>query len=123
MRIFLSHKATRDKECAERIKNALEGLERDKIGVFVSSADIAAAERWPKRIREELREADLLLLLYTDPNLDWATAGTLALPGYAQAAFAVSESSYVLRDSSFGGDSSRNGRRRAPNSQPFRHRD
>ncbi|MDJ0769749.1 MAG: TIR domain-containing protein [Ilumatobacter sp.] len=72
MRLFLSHKAERDKDRAERIKRALESLERSKISVFVSSADIAAAEKWPKRIREELRAADLLLLLYTDPNLDWA---------------------------------------------------
>ena len=75
MKIFLSHKAEQDAGTAERVKEALEALElqrKSKISVFVSTSDIAAAENWPRKIRRELKEADLLLLLYTDPNFDWA---------------------------------------------------
>lgn len=75
MRIFLSHKAEQDRGTADRVKKALERLEprgKSKISVFVSTSDIAAAENWPRKIRRELKAADLLLLLYTDPNLDWA---------------------------------------------------
>ncbi len=75
MKIFLSHKAEQDQGSAERVKEALERLEprgKSKISVFVSTSDIAAADNWPRKIRQELKAADLLLLLYTDPNFDWA---------------------------------------------------
>ena len=72
-------------------------------------------------VSESRRKPDLISRTrrISTPISDWATAVTPTLPGGTQAAFAVSESSCVLRDSAFGGDSRRNGRLRAPNSQGF----
>ena len=56
----------------EEIKNWLEEYGRKKLEVFVSPA-IEAAKKWNDEVFTKLSEADLLILLYTDPSadMDW----------------------------------------------------
>jgi hypothetical protein len=68
-RIFLSH-AAKDQEIAICLKKVIEGAIPGS-DVFVSSdtEDLRPGDEWVKRIRENLREANLLLLLASERGL------------------------------------------------------
>jgi len=71
-KIFLSHKADRDREAAREIKAALEDAGEGDVCVFLSS-DIPASAEWLKEIQIALNSSQMMILLYTDPieNWDW----------------------------------------------------
>jgi hypothetical protein len=68
-RIFISHK-DEDKETAIAVKTALSQFDGD-LKFFISGESIPAGEDWKSVLRNELRESDLLLLLFTEPTRKW----------------------------------------------------
>lgn len=83
--VFLSHKVKEKGEAAEKMKTWLEGYAPEKLDVFVSPA-IEAAKRWNAEVFKKLSEADLLILLYTDPSadMDWCLFETGFFAGVSQ---------------------------------------
>jgi hypothetical protein len=68
-RVFISHKG-RDSAAAKAICQALETRGGNSLPIFVSER-ISPGVEWPKEIWGNLRAADWLLLLYTDPSQEW----------------------------------------------------
>lgn len=68
-RIFISHKEE-DQEIAVAVKTALSQFSGD-LEFFISGESIAAGEDWKAVLRQELRDSDLLLLLFTEPTRKW----------------------------------------------------
>ena len=68
-RVFISHKAD-DHATAMIVKSTLEKFSGD-LQFFVSGHQIAGGEDWQERLRQELRDSDLLLLLFTEPAKRW----------------------------------------------------
>jgi hypothetical protein len=66
--IFLSHK-----KCDEKIAKELRSILRKPCGKLDIKLmeEIPKGEDWRQWIKANLAEADMLLLLYTDPTLDW----------------------------------------------------
>jgi hypothetical protein len=69
LRIFLSHKQ-KSATIAETIKEELESYGADRLDIFLSEG-ISYGEDWSKQIHQELRTADWLFLLYTEPTADY----------------------------------------------------
>lgn len=69
LRIFISHKI-KDKEAAEKIRDELVIFGAGRLEFFLSE-NIPYGEDWSERIHIELRKADRLLLVYTDPTAEW----------------------------------------------------
>jgi hypothetical protein len=73
LRVFISHKA-KDSAAAQSIKRLLlRRAKDDRVIVFLSSdaEDIRGGTLWRESIHKNLREADRLVLLYTDPTDRW----------------------------------------------------
>lgn len=68
-RVFISHKKD-DHATAMIVKSTLEKFSGD-LEFFVSGDQIAGGEDWHERLRQELRDSDLLLLLFTEPAKKW----------------------------------------------------
>lgn len=68
-RVFISHKQP-DEASAIAIRDALAQFSGD-LEFFISGDNINAGEDWQARLRTELRDSDLLLLLFTEPTRDW----------------------------------------------------
>ena len=68
-RVFISHKG-RDSAAAEAIRRALKARGGNNLEIFVSER-IRPGVQWPIQIWDNLKLADWLLLLYTDPSQDW----------------------------------------------------
>jgi hypothetical protein len=68
-RIFISHK-DEDKETAIAVKTALSQFDGD-LKFFISGESIPAGDDWKSVLRNELRQSDLLLLLFTEPTRKW----------------------------------------------------
>ena len=68
-RVFISHKQP-DEASAIAIRDALAQFSGD-LEFFISGDNIHAGEDWNERLRTELRDSDLLLLLFTEPTRDW----------------------------------------------------
>jgi hypothetical protein len=68
-RVFISHKQP-DEASAIAIRDALAQFSGD-LEFFISGDNIHAGEDWHARLRTELRDSDLLLLLFTEPTRDW----------------------------------------------------
>jgi hypothetical protein len=68
-RVFISHKK-QDEASAIAIRDALAQFSGD-LTFFISGDNIHAGEDWQVRLRTELKESDLLLLLFTEPTRDW----------------------------------------------------
>ena len=68
-RIFISH-MDEDKETAIAVKTALSQFDGD-LKFFISGESIPAGEDWKSVLRDELRQSDLLLLLFTEPTRKW----------------------------------------------------
>jgi len=69
LKVFLSYKK-KDKIAARRLKTELEVLGCGRIEVFIAER-ISSGETWPGSVHKMLRDADWLILLYTDPTDDW----------------------------------------------------
>ena len=71
LRIFVSHKLN-DSEVAQTVRDKLRFLagNPDRIEIHTSN-ECEWGEDWFDRIHTLLSEADWLLLLYTDPTIDW----------------------------------------------------
>jgi hypothetical protein len=69
LRIFISHK-DEDAEGAQKLAARLRAHNPDRLHVFVSEQLPAGAE-WREALLKELKEADKLIILYTDPQLSW----------------------------------------------------
>jgi len=67
LRIFISHKF-KDKRIAENITNELKIYASGRLEFFFSTPP---GEDYRKKIDEELKVSDWLLLLYTDPTAEW----------------------------------------------------
>jgi hypothetical protein len=67
--VFISHKG-RDAPAAEAIRKALKMRGPKSLEIFVSER-IKAGLEWSPEIWKNLRRADWLLLLYTDPSQEW----------------------------------------------------
>ena len=67
--IFVSHKSA-DKNLAQSIVTLLKGY-MDNVSFFVSE-DIEKGEEWRANIETALKDADFLLLVYTDATYDWS---------------------------------------------------
>ena len=67
--IFISHKAE-DEATAIAVQTAL-GEFSGGLRCFISGDSIVEGENWRQRLRRELRESDLLLLLFTEPTRAW----------------------------------------------------
>jgi hypothetical protein len=73
LKVFISYKQ-KDFEAANRIRQQLERIGgANGIRVFVSGDDhvVRAAQEWRRVILKNLREAHVLIFLYTDPSLHW----------------------------------------------------
>jgi TIR domain len=72
LKVFISYKQ-KDFSAAEHIRQQLERIGGNGIQVFVSGDDnvVQAAQEWRSVILKNLREAHVLLFLYTDPSLHW----------------------------------------------------
>lgn len=70
VRLFLSHKSEHAREAVE-VKRSLEALAPSRLRVFVAGTDISPGLDWRNAIRDELRGANLLLLMFTEPTLNW----------------------------------------------------
>ena len=69
LKLFISHKH-KDEEIAREIIKQLELYAADKIEFYLSEENPFGVN-WHNKVHEELKEADHLLLLYTDPSSDW----------------------------------------------------
>ncbi len=69
LKIFISHKG-KDKIAAERIRETLSLYGAKNLEIFVSER-ISPGVRWADEIWDNLKKADWLLLLYTDPSDEW----------------------------------------------------
>jgi hypothetical protein len=67
--VFVSHKV-KEKAAAEEIRRILKLYSGEAFDVFVSE-NIKAGTDWSSQILDNLKKADWLLLLYTDPSEDW----------------------------------------------------
>ena len=70
--IFISHKS-KDRKTAEEIIKVLkknDNQDNPKITFFISY-DIPGGDRWYETIRKNLKESNLLLLLFTDSTRNW----------------------------------------------------
>src|SRR5262249_60788706 len=73
LKVFISYKQN-DFAAADRIRQQLERIGGNNgIRVFVSGDDhvVKAAQEWRSIILNNLREAHVLIFLYTDPSLHW----------------------------------------------------
>jgi len=73
LKVFISYKQ-KDFAAADRIRQQLERIGgTNGIRVFVSGDDhvVKAAQEWRSVILKNLREAHVLIFLYTDPSLHW----------------------------------------------------
>lgn len=68
-RVFISHKKP-DEASAIAVRDALAQFSGE-LEFFISGDNINAGEDWQARLRTELSESDLLLLLFTEPTRDW----------------------------------------------------
>lgn len=70
--IFISHKSE-DEAAALRIWKILKGFDDEKNPMmeFHLSEEISGGEKWYEWITRKLKSSNLLLLLFTDPTLDW----------------------------------------------------
>lgn len=69
IQVFISRKE-KDRETAQRIKRQLSLYAADRL-TFFTSEDIPKGDKWKPTILEKLSEADLLILLFTDPSTSW----------------------------------------------------
>lgn len=67
-RIFISHKDD-DRDAAVAVSEAIGSF--GDIEFFIAGTSVAPGEDWRARLRKELQESDLLLLLFTAPTRDW----------------------------------------------------
>ncbi len=70
VRVFVSHKHE-DRELAKSIKEIVEPYAPSRLECFISGENIVAGEDWKKRVKQELRKSNLLLLLFTQPAKEW----------------------------------------------------
>ena len=68
-RVFISHKKI-DEASAKAIRDELAQFSGD-LQFFISGDSIRAGEDWQARLRSELKDSDLLLLLFTEPTREW----------------------------------------------------
>lgn len=70
--IFISHK-TSDEQTAVHIRDILKGFDDDENPMmeFYLSEEIIGGDKWYDWITSRLKSANLLILLFTDPTLDW----------------------------------------------------
>ena len=70
--IFISHK-NEDEAAALCIRDILKGFDNDKNPMieFHLSEEISGGEKWYEWITSKLKSSNLLILLFTDPTLDW----------------------------------------------------
>ena len=70
--IFISHKVGRDQKTAEALKTILtRPFDRTDVLAVHISEKIVPGHGWKHKIYRWLHESNLLLLLFTDPTLDW----------------------------------------------------
>jgi hypothetical protein len=67
--IFLSHKKC-DENCAKDLRAILRKPCGGKLDIKLME-EIPKGKEWREWIKENLAVADMLLLLYTEPTLDW----------------------------------------------------
>jgi len=72
LKVFISYKQ-KDFAAADRIREQLQRIGGNGIRVFVSGDDhvVRAAQEWRSVVLKNLREAHVLIFLYTDPSLHW----------------------------------------------------
>ncbi|MFN0124346.1 MAG: hypothetical protein ACKV2V_27925 [Blastocatellia bacterium] len=70
LRIFISHKMPTDTPLAQEIGAKLALYAGNQIRV-THAGKFRYGENWRERIQEELEQAHILILLYTDPDEDW----------------------------------------------------
>jgi hypothetical protein len=72
VKIFLSHRHE-DADTVLVLKNKLEELSANKLSCFQTSAPgvVRAGEDWRNRIKLELKNADALFLIFTNPSRSW----------------------------------------------------
>lgn len=72
IKIFLSHRHE-DADTVLLLKNKLEELSANKLSCFQTSAPgvVRAGEDWRNRVKQELKEADALFLIFTNPSKTW----------------------------------------------------
>jgi hypothetical protein len=68
-KVFISHKA-KDKTAAEKIRREISLLGSGNLELFVSER-IRPGTMWAPQIWDNLKKADWLFLLYTDPSEEW----------------------------------------------------
>jgi hypothetical protein len=68
-RIFISHKHE-DESAALAVRDAI-GQFSGSLEFFISGESIVEGENWRARLRQELKDSDLLLLLFTHPTENW----------------------------------------------------
>lgn len=69
VRVFVSHKSD-DFPLADGLRSLIV-KSSSGVRVFLSEKGICAGEEWDRKIRRELAQSDLLILLYTDPSKQW----------------------------------------------------
>src|SRR5215467_4439164 len=72
LKVFISYKQ-KDVAAAEGIRQQMERIGGSNIEVFVSGDDhvIRAGQDWRRVVLQNLRQAHVLIFLYTDPSLHW----------------------------------------------------
>jgi len=72
LKVFISYKQ-KDFAAADRIREQLQRIGGNGIQVFVSGDDhmLRAGKDWRSVVLKNLREAHVLIFLYTDPSLQW----------------------------------------------------
>lgn len=68
-RVFISHK-DEDKAAAFAVRDELRKFSGD-LDFFISGENIPEGEDWKAKLRQELKDSGLLLLLFTEPTKKW----------------------------------------------------
>jgi len=68
-RVFISHK-DEDKDAALAVRDELRQFSGD-LEFFISGESIPEGEDWKAKLRRELKDSGLLLLLFTEPTRKW----------------------------------------------------
>jgi hypothetical protein len=69
MKLFLSWSGELSKDFADAVKGWLEDIFEDHIQVFYSDSDVDAGQRWMQELKDNLNEAEFVILCLTSKNL------------------------------------------------------
>lgn len=69
MKIFLSWSGELSKDFANAINGWLEDIFEDDIQVFFSDSDVKAGQRWMQELKDNLNDAEFVILCLTSKNL------------------------------------------------------